>query len=107
MLPKINKASRFISKLVTTGGSKYGSVYANFPELLRTKTDFDSLNLTERDVGQLFKLFKGCDMGKHEVKITKLLAYLKVGKSNFAEKLFSYYDIQKSGISLSHYNSLL
>jgi hypothetical protein len=99
MLPRLNKASKYISGLVAVSGSKYGSVYTHFPEILKYKKDFDGLNLSEQDVGNCFKIFSGCDMGKPEgVNISKLLAFLKVGKSAFAYKVFSVYDIQKQGI---------
>ena len=98
ILPKINKASRYISGLVSVGRSKYGLVYSYFPEVLKHKRDYDSLLLSEHDVGEMFKIFSGCDTSKDDrVEIYKLLDYINVGKSRFVKKLFSSLDYQHSG----------
>lgn len=105
MLPRLNKASKYISGLVTSGGSKYTSVYSHFPEICKHKSDFDGLNLSEYDVGQLLKIFSGCDMGKVEgVKISKLVSFLRLGKSAFANRVFSTYDKQKIGSRQFNFN---
>jgi Ca2+-binding EF-hand superfamily protein len=73
-------------------------VYDEVPDIEPFRTTFEALQLTEKDVGGLYKLFKRVTgLTTDYVDRDKLLDFLDVDRNPFTKRVFSVFDEDGSG----------
>lgn len=79
-------------------GSQYRDIYSKNEKINLWKKDFEQLNLTEQDVGRLYRVFRFVDSdGSGSVDIGELLVNLNIDTSPFTQRIFSIFDDDASG----------
>ena len=72
--------------------------YAGHPAYVEARSLFLSLGLTPYDITQLHKKFRFIDTDDSgSIQLIELLNYLDVERTNYTEKVFGMFDIDKSG----------
>ena len=93
----------------------YNNVYSEREEIAKMKPLFEALQLEERTIGKLYKMFNRVDNDKSgTIDIAELLMYLDVERTPFACRAFSVFDEDGSGtvdfrefiLSLWNYSTL-
>ncbi len=93
--------------------SKYGRIYSINSEIARYRCDYDSLYLTEREIGAFSKImiekfhyFNEKESENNSVDITRIIAKIKLNSIPFHVRIFSMFDRQQEG-SISFHNLLI
>lgn len=78
--------------------SKYHAPYKYFPTLINFRKTFECLQVTEKEVGQLYKHFKRIDVDDSgDVELAEVLVHLHVEKTFFNKRVFGLLDVDASG----------
>lgn len=73
-------------------------IYEEVPEVRPYRSTFEALQLTEKDVGRLYKLFRKITGDNNtEVDRNNLLDFLDVDRNPFTLRVFSIFDEDNSG----------
>jgi len=79
--------------------SKYSRVYSSYPCVKEHKDEYDILQLTESDVGRLYKLYRQMDIRSTDsIHIDETLHYLSIENNEFTKRIFSISDGDHSSI---------
>ena len=76
----------------------YSKVYSEREIIAKDREFFTSLQLTEKDVGTLFKIFNRVDkVNSGSIEIIELFKYLDIDTTPFTKRSFSVFDSERSG----------
>ena len=83
---------------VNTWHAMYGSPYDFFTELLPFRPTFDTLRLTEFEVGRLYLIFLDIDVDcSRSVDLSEVFNHLRIEKTYFNKRVFGLLDVDNSG----------
>jgi len=96
----MNSVLPHLANVVGGLGGKYSTVYSHFPDIAQHNTEFECMELAEKDVGQFLQFYHSAYDKKNKsgpIKISRLMSHLKIEKSKFALHVFSSYDKSRQG----------
>jgi hypothetical protein len=83
------------------------SVYTFAPHLLIHQSDFQNMNLREKDVGEFYKFFQLLDSDQDGfIEYFELFKFLELETTKFTIHIFDIYDVDKVGMTLSSLSPL-